>query len=164
MDLGGRGGPPDFRKSHVDAVRYLRSMTEGTLVAAVDEVPVASTRLFRVRDADGEVDEAMLTRQGDGVVAYLNRCMHFRHIRIDKGEGAPMRDGELVCENHGAMFEADSVACTYGPCKGAVLDELATEEHDGDVYLVDDAYEYVGAGPLDDGDEASTSESNMEWG
>jgi len=139
-------------------------MTEGTLVAAVGEVPVASTRLFRVRDADGEVDEAMLTRLSDGVVAYLNRCMHFRHIRIDKGEGAPMRDGELVCQNHGAMFDADSGACTYGPCEGAVLDELATEERDGDVYLVDENYEYVGDGPLADDGEASTSESNVEWG
>jgi nitrite reductase/ring-hydroxylating ferredoxin subunit len=151
------------RKSDIGAVRYVLSMTEGTRVAAVDEVPVASTRLFRVRDADGEVDEALLTRLSDGVVAYLNRCMHFRHVRIDKGEGAPMRDGELVCQNHGAMFAADSGTCTYGPCENAVLDELRTEECDGDVYLVDDAYEYVGDGPLDDGDGASTSESNVEW-
>jgi len=139
-------------------------MTEGTRVAAVEEVPVASTRLFRVRDADGEVDEAMLTRLRDGVVAYLNRCMHFRHVRIDKGEGAPVRDGELVCRNHGAMFDADSGACTYGPCKGAVLDELAVEERNGDVHLVDETYEYVGDGGLSDDHGASTSESNVEWG
>jgi nitrite reductase/ring-hydroxylating ferredoxin subunit len=157
-----RAGVGD-RKPDTDTVLYVRSMTDGTLVAAVDEVPVASTRLFRVRDADGEVDEAMLTRLGDGVVAYLNRCSHFRHIRIDKGEGAPMRDGEIVCQNHGAMFEADSGTCTYGPCEGAVLDEIATEQRNGDVYLVDEAYEYAGDGPVDDDDGASTSESNVEW-
>ena len=139
-------------------------MTEGTRVASVEEVPVASTHLFRVRDADGEVDEAMLTKLSDGVVAYLNRCMHFRHIRIDKGDGAPMRDGELVCQNHAAMFEADSGVCTYGPCEGAVLDQVGIAERDGDVYLVDDDYEYVGDGPIEDGQGPSASESNPEWG
>lgn len=139
-------------------------MTEGTRVASVDAVPVGSTRLFRVRDADGDVDEALLTRLDDGVVAYLNRCMHFRHIRIDKGDGAPMRDGELVCQNHAAMFEADSGVCTYGPCEGAVLDEVAIDECDGGVYLVDDDYEYVGDGPIEAEQGPSPSESNPEWG
>jgi len=138
-------------------------MTEGTRVAAVEDVPVASTHLFRVRDADGEVDEALLTRLEDGVVAYLNRCMHFRHVRIDKGDGASMRDGELVCENHAAMFDADSGVCTYGPCEGAVLDVVETASRDGDVVLVDDDYEYVGDGPIETGAGASTSDSNVEW-
>ncbi|WP_323675017.1 Rieske 2Fe-2S domain-containing protein [Halorubellus sp. PRR65] len=151
------------RKPDTDALLYLESMTEGTRVASVDEVPVESTHLFRVRDGDGEVDEAMLTRQSDGVVAYLNRCMHFRHIRIDKGDGAPMRDGELVCRNHAAMFEADSGVCTYGPCEGAVLDDVETATRDGDVFLVDDDFEYVGDGPIETDGEASTSESNVEW-
>jgi nitrite reductase/ring-hydroxylating ferredoxin subunit len=138
-------------------------MTEGTLVAAVDDVPAETTRLFRVRDDDGEVDEAMLTRLRDGVVAYVNRCMHFQHIRIDKGDGAEMRNGELVCENHAAMFEADSGVCTYGPCEGAVLDTVDTATRDGDVYLVDDDYEYVGDGPMERDPADMTSQSNVEW-
>ncbi|NHN42443.1 Rieske 2Fe-2S domain-containing protein [Halorubellus sp. JP-L1] len=138
-------------------------MTEGTRVAAVEDAPVGSTHLFRVRDADGEIDEALLTRLEDGVVAYLNRCMHFRHVRIDKGDGASMRDGELVCENHAAMFDADSGVCTYGPCEGAVLDVVETTTRDGGVFLVDDDYEYVGDGPIETDDGASTSDSNVEW-
>jgi len=138
-------------------------MNDGTVIASAEDVPGDSTYLFRVRTETGDVDEAILTRLADGVVGYLNRCMHFQHIRIDKGSGAPKRNGELVCSNHGAMFDEESGLCTYGPCEDAVLDDIETETRDGDVYLVDDAYEYVGDGPLDDGDGASTSESNVEW-
>jgi len=138
-------------------------MNEGTVIASADAVPADSTYLFRVRDADGEVDEAILTRLADGVVGYLNRCMHFRHIRIDKGDGAPLRDGELVCSNHGAMFEQDGGRCTYGPCEGAVLETVETETRDGDVYLVDDDYEYVGAGGVETDPTDLASRSNREF-
>jgi len=138
-------------------------MNQGTVIASVDAVPADSTYLFRVRDGDGEVDEAILTRLADGVVGYLNRCMHFRHIRIDKGDGAPLRDGELVCSNHGAMFERDGGLCTYGPCEGAVLETVETETRDGDVYLVDEGYEYVGDGGVETDPTDLASRSNREF-
>lgn len=133
-------------------------------IASVEEVPTETTYLFRVRDVEsGDVDEAILTRLSDGVVGYVNRCMHFRHIRLDKGAGAPFRDGEVVCSNHGAMFEADTGTCTYGPCAGAVLQSLSTEERAGDVYLVDDDYEYVGDGAIETDPADLASTSNVEF-
>jgi nitrite reductase/ring-hydroxylating ferredoxin subunit len=102
-------------------------------------------------------------RSGDAAVAaWFNYCQHFTHITLDKGSGAPMRDGELVCANHGAYFEADSGYCTYGPCEGAYLEELAVTVEDGGVYLSSDGYEFVGTGGIaDDGDLTSTS--NVEF-
>ncbi|SDQ32465.1 Rieske (2Fe-2S) protein [Natronobacterium texcoconense] len=131
-------------------------------IATLERVPAESTFLFRVRNGDDEVREAILVRAGEDVACWLNYCQHFTHIKLDKGSGAAMRNGELVCENHGAYFEADSGICTYGPCEGATLPELEVTVDDGDVYLTDDAYEFVDTGPIeDDGDLTSTS--NVEF-
>jgi len=94
------------------------------------------------------------------VVCWLNYCQHMTHIKLDKGSGAPVRDGEVVCANHGALFAADSGECTYGPCEGAFLTEIAVTVRDGGVYLDDDEYEFVGEGPVE-GDDDLSSTSNV---
>lgn len=160
-------------------------MGAGQRITAVKEVPDDSTFLFRVRDADPaeedadetdaakidetddddepDEDEAVLTMSDEEVTGWLNRCMHFRHIRLDKGSGAPKRNGELVCANHGAMFEDDSGLCTYGPCEGAYLDSIEVEVRDGDVYLADDDYEFVGEGGIETDPTDLVSKSNIEF-
>lgn len=139
-------------------------MAEASLVAPVEDVPENSTLVFRVRDpARDEVLEALLVRAGGTVVGWLNHCQHLTHIRLDKGEGAPMRDGEIVCQNHGAMFEAETGLCTFGPCEGAYLDAISvTVEGDG-VYLTDEHYAFVGRGPLPRDDIDLSSTSNVEF-
>ena len=163
-------------------------MDDAERVATVGDVPTDGTLLVTLRRSDGESnghdgagpgddrgdgadrEEAVLTRLDDGgVAAYVNRCQHFRHVRLDKGSGAEVRDGELVCTNHGAYFRADTGRCTYGPCEGAYLDEVAvTVGADGDggddagVYLADDDYEFVRTGGLGD-DVVRSSRSNVEF-
>jgi len=133
-------------------------------ITAVADVPTDTTVLFTVRDVDsGEEDEAVLTRVDGEVFGWLNRCSHFRHVRIDKGSGAPERDGELVCTNHGAMFESDTGRCTFGPCEGAFLDEVEVTVADGSVYLADDDYEFVATGGVDAESTDLTSRSNVEF-
>ncbi|WP_246023059.1 Rieske (2Fe-2S) protein [Halosimplex halophilum] len=118
-----------------------------------------------MQDDDDDVREAILLKLGgeddaaEAVVCWLNYCQHMTHIKLDKGSGAPVRDGEVVCANHGALFAADSGECTYGPCEGAFLNEVEVRVAGGGVYLADDEYEYVGEGPVesDDGDLSSSS-------
>ncbi|ELZ07712.1 Rieske (2Fe-2S) protein [Natrialba aegyptia] len=153
-------------------------------IAALSEVPTNSTLLFRVAErtpdrstepasgscttASGTEQEAILvaTAADSGerseVACWLNFCQHFTHIKLDKGSGAAMRNDELVCENHGAYFEADSGLCTYGPCEGATLAALDVTVADGAVYLTDDDYEFVGRGPVETDDDL-TSTSNVEF-
>lgn len=131
-----------------------------------EAVSTESTVLFRVTTESGDEQEAILvaSESSDGetaVVCWLNYCQHLTHIKIDKGSGAPMRDGELVCANHGAYFDADSGVCTYGPCEGAYLTALEVTVADGDVYLTDDEYAFIGVGPIDDDDDM-TSTSNVK--
>ena len=145
-------------------------------ITALSAVPVDSTVCFRVTDDADAVHEAILVRNDatatdggdpaateDAVSCWLNYCQHLTHIKLDKGSGAPMRNGELVCENHGAYFEADSGRCTFGPCEGAYLTALEVTVEDGDVYLTDDDYTFVGPGPIETDDLDRASRSNVEF-
>jgi nitrite reductase/ring-hydroxylating ferredoxin subunit len=127
-------------------------------ITSLDSVPTDTTFLFTVRrlDAD-ERREAVLVRTTGGVRGWLNYCRHLLDVRLDKGSGAPMRDGEIVCANHGAYFEADSGRCTFGPCEGAVLEALDVTVDDGSVYLADDDYALVGTGGIEDDGPGSSS-------
>ena len=121
-------------------------------IVAVDEIPDDGNVLFTVSDEDDETIEGILFTFDDGVVAYENYCQHWTDVRLDSGSGASLRNGEIVCEKHGAYFETDSGYCNFGPCEGAVLDEIAVAVTDGSVYLTDDryAFEHLGAS-TDDG-------------
>ena len=112
-----------------------------TEIVAASDVPDESTSLFRVSDVDAdEVREAILVRQDGEVACWLNYCQHMTHVRLDKGDGATVRDGEIVCRNHGAMFEGDSGLCTFGPCEGAYLDGIDVDVAEGMVRLADPGF------------------------
>ena len=138
-------------------------MDEDGRITALGDVPADTTFLFTLRDAAGEEDEAILTRVDGEVAAWINRCMHFTHIRLDKGSGAPKRDGEIVCANHGAYFEDDTGLCTYGPCEGAYLGTVEVEARDGAVFLTDDDYEFVREGGIETDPADLSSKSNIEF-
>lgn len=139
-------------------------MDEANRIAAVDEVPADTTLLFTVREADtGEEAEAILVRLDGEVAGWLNHCQHFTHIRLDKGSGARMRGDEIVCTNHGAMFEVDTGLCTFGPCEGAYLDAIEVAVEDGAVYLTDPDYDVVGLGPTEEEPWDLSSKSNLEF-
>jgi nitrite reductase/ring-hydroxylating ferredoxin subunit len=121
-------------------------------IASLDELPDEGTFVFRVRDEDG-VDEAILTRTNGDIHAWINRCQHWTDVRLDDGDGAMLRNGEIVCEKHGAYFETDTGYCNYGPCEGSRLPTVDVEVHDGEAYLDDEGYDFVGTGSMDDGDD-----------
>lgn len=138
-------------------------MDDAETVVGVEEIPDESTVVFRVEDDDGEVIEAVLLETDGGVIAWRNYCQHMTHINLDKGSGAAMRNGEVVCTNHGAMFDADTGECTFGPCEGAYLNPVEVAVADGDVHLADPAYEFVGVGPTEDDALDLSSTSNIEF-
>lgn len=133
-------------------------------IAAATEVPRDSTLLFRMRDRETDQRlEAILVRTNGEIAGWRNQCQHFRHIALDKGEGAPMRDREIVCQNHGAMFRADTGLCTFGPCEGAYLEAVEVSLSDGEVVLTDDRYGFDGRGPIERDETDLTSRSNVEF-
>lgn len=136
-------------------------MSSGDRITDVDAIPSESTLLVTVEENEsGEQREAILVRTEAGVKGWFNYCQHWRDVNLDQGDGAMIRDEELVCTRHGATFETDDGECTYGPCEGAVLDELAVHTTDGGVFLDSAAYEFVhvGAAAADgDGDDIDLS-------
>ncbi|MFB6142923.1 MAG: Rieske (2Fe-2S) protein [Halorientalis sp.] len=161
-------------------------MDEDRRIAAVESVPEDSTFLFRVRDRESdEEEEAILVRvdgeversgerRGDGgenhageptpaVAGWLNQCQHFTHIALDKGSGAAVRDGEILCTNHGAYFAEDTGLCTHGPCEGAYLQSVTVTVREDHVYLADDDYALAGVGPGEQDDLDLASTSNVEF-
>lgn len=117
----------------------------------VEEIPEDSTVVVTVETPEGEVEELLLTRVDDGVRAYVNRCQHWTDVRLDDGDGAYLRDGEIVCEKHGAMFRLSDGLCTIGPCEDATLPSVSTSVDDGEV-LLGDGYTVLGLGSVEDGD------------
>ncbi len=122
-------------------------------ITDLDEVPEGGTFVFRVRDGDGEADEAILARVDGDVYGWINRCQHWTDVRLDDGDGASIRNGEIVCEKHGAYFETDTGYCNYGPCEGSRLPSVDVETRDGEAYLVEDGFEFIGTGPMEKDDE-----------
>jgi nitrite reductase/ring-hydroxylating ferredoxin subunit len=132
--------------------------TDQEPIAAVEAVPADGSLLFTLAD-DGDEREAILVKLSDGSIAgWLNYCMHWTDVKLDTGDGAPVRNGEVVCRKHAATFEKDSGVCTHGPCEGAQLDPVNVTVRDGDVYLDDPDYEFVRSGVEDD-DPADLSTS-----
>lgn len=162
-------------------------MSGRSRITDVGSVPADGSFLFTVRDADaGDEREAILVRvdgadssgadgggQGGGddaaasdgpeIRGWLNYCQHLTHIRLDKGDGAPRRGDEVICTNHGAMFDVASGLCTFGPCEGAYLEGVAVDVADGAVFLTDDGYDLVGVGAIDRDDADLASTSNVEF-
>lgn len=134
-------------------------MDEAPRIVSLEEVPEDGTVVFTARDEDG-TDEVVLTRREGEVMAYRNTCPHWTDVRLDSGDGALVRNGELVCTRHGATFERDSGYCNFGPPEGAVLDAVEVTVRDDAVYLTDDDYEFAHRGL----DETRESDSDGRMG
>lgn len=129
----------------------------------VEDVPLDSTVVVTVETPDGEVDEIVLTRVGGDVRAYVNRCQHWTDVRLDDGDGAYLRNGEIVCEKHGAMFRVSDGGCTAGPCEGATLPSVSTRVDDGEVRL-GDGYTVLGVGSAEgEGDHELGSRGGADF-
>ncbi|WP_440007919.1 Rieske (2Fe-2S) protein [Halomicrococcus sp. SG-WS-1] len=126
-------------------------------LAAVEAIPENGSLLFTVREEDGRKEEVVLVRGDDCVEAWKNFCQHETDQRLDRGFGAAMRDGEIICPKHGSMFDACTGHCDNGKAAGSTLVAVDVTVEDGDVYLVDDDCRYLYDGGIDDDDAPGTS-------
>ncbi|WP_280536694.1 Rieske 2Fe-2S domain-containing protein [Halopenitus sp. POP-27] len=130
--------------------------TDGTVLVTLRPVGDVETETGD-RGGDGEELEAMLIELADGIACYRNYCQHWTDVRIDRGNGATVRNGEIVCEKHGAYFASDTGVCSFGPCEGSVLDAIDVAVRDGHVVLADPEYAFERLGPTERPDAAGGS-------
>ncbi|MFD1511685.1 Rieske (2Fe-2S) protein [Halomarina rubra] len=133
-------------------------MADGTRVASVEDVPENGSVLFTAEDPFTNEREVILVRCAaePGVEAWVNNCTH-EDQRFDRGDGAPMRDGQLICPRHGSLFDACSGHCDNGEAAGTTLPSVAVTVEDGAVFLSDDGYTYLHEGGIDDDDTPSST-------
>ncbi len=152
-------------------------MVTQTRLTTLETVHEEGSWLFTARDHRGEPEEIILVPCDGGVEAWVNRCTHEAQ-RLDRGFGAAMRDGEIICPKHGSMFDACSGNCDNGDAAGTrlvsvdvdVVDDSPAENGDGSeqtasradeatdegveiVALVDRQYTFDHAGGLEGGDD-----------
>lgn len=137
---------------------------DGQRVASVDDVPENGSYLFTVAEPSGREEEVILVALADGIAAWKNFCMHEPDQRLDRGlgNGAAMRDDQIICPKHGSMFDVETGYCDNGEAQGQSLVEVEVTVDDGDVYLTDEALTYEHEGGIDD-DSMPGSSSHLQF-
>jgi nitrite reductase/ring-hydroxylating ferredoxin subunit len=128
-------------------------MGERTRLAAVEDVPENGSYRFTVREATGTEQEVILVRLPDGVAAWKNFCLHETDQRLDRGFGAAIRGGEIICPKHGSMFDACTGYCDNGKAAGSTLVSVGISVEGGVVYLTDEDCEFLHEGGIEDDDD-----------
>jgi nitrite reductase/ring-hydroxylating ferredoxin subunit len=100
---------------------------------AADRVHLASVEI-----GDREVEIIVYLHAGI-VIAFLNRCPHWRVPLNSVTAGSILDAGELHCDSHGATFDPGSGLCTSGPCEGQSLKRLIVEDGPGYVSIFEPA-------------------------
>ena len=108
------------------------------LICPSRDLPERGTGMrFSVDTAHGPVP-AFVVRYRGKVQCYLNRCAHVGvELDAQRGEFFDVAGLYLVCATHGAAYVPETGYCIGGPCKGQRLTKLAVDEHNGNVYLLD---------------------------
>ena len=108
------------------------------LICASQDLPERGSGVrFSVDTAQGPVP-AFVVRCRGKVHGYLNRCAHVRvELDAQPGQFFDVAGLYLVCGTHGAAYVPETGYCVGGPCKGLRLTKLAIDEHEGNIYLLD---------------------------
>lgn len=130
-------------------------------ICTTEDVP--KSKIICVRENSSKTDqEAIIINHGGDYYCWLNYCQHITTVHLDKGPGITDRNGEIICTNHGAMFDKETGHCTFGPCKGAYLSAIEIEIIDDEIYLTDDAYTLIDSNPdIERTPDSSTGESDF---
>jgi len=106
-----------------------------TLLTRLDAVPERGAIVVEI-DRNGTRLSLIVTRTGDHVAAFRNKCPHAGYP-LQRADGRILvQEGRfMVCGAHGASFTLTDGACAGGPCNGDGLERIAVEVRDGNVLL-----------------------------
>ena len=82
---------------------------------------------------------AFAVRYSGKPFAYVNRCGHVP-VELDwqPAEFFDYSGLYLICATHGALYAPDSGRCMAGKCAGKGLQALPVNEHDGQVFIIEE--------------------------
>ena len=107
----------------------------GLMLVRLDALPDPGAVAIRV-EQDGEVVSALVTRRGDRIAAFRNKCPHAGYPLQRADGGIMIQSGRyMVCAAHGASFTLERGDCVGGPCNRQGLDPIAISVRDGAVFI-----------------------------
>lgn len=129
----------------------------------VDIDNIDGSYLFNIKNDNGNIKEAIIVENDGKYVCWLNYCRHITTVKLHDGEKLPRRNGEIICNNHGAIFDIKTGECHHGPCKGSSLIEIDITIEDGSILLTDSEYSYQSEGGIssDDMPDSTAGESDF---
>jgi nitrite reductase/ring-hydroxylating ferredoxin subunit len=99
----------------------------GAVLARVDELNDPCAIVAYANDVP-----LILTRQGDHIAAFRNKCPHAGYpLQRHDGRIVVQEGRYMVCGAHGASFTLTDGACAGGPCNGDGLTPIAIVIADG---------------------------------
>jgi nitrite reductase/ring-hydroxylating ferredoxin subunit len=78
---------------------------------------------------NGSKHQGFVLKSPQGLVAYLNQCMHIP-VSLDFDDADFWHSGieRIMCKTHGATFRPEDGLCDSGPCTGRKLIQFTLEE------------------------------------
>ncbi len=78
----------------------------------------------------------ILTRSGDRIAAFRNKCPHAGYpLQRADGRVLVQEKRYMICGAHGASFTLTDGACAGGPCNGDGLERVEIDVHNGEISL-----------------------------
>jgi nitrite reductase/ring-hydroxylating ferredoxin subunit len=78
----------------------------------------------------------ILTRSGDRIAAFRNKCPHAGYpLQRADGRVLVQEKRYMVCGAHGASFAPSDGACAGGPCNGDGLERIEIDVRNGEISL-----------------------------
>jgi len=108
------------------------SFERGIVLAQLDALQDPGA-LVVVPHPDEPFASILLTRKGDRIAAFRNKCPHAGYP-LQRSDGRVMvQEGRyIVCAAHGASFGIEDGRCAGGPCNnGDALERIAIVVRDG---------------------------------
>lgn len=104
-------------------------------VCGTADLPEGGTRKFRIECRGKEVDGFVL-HVGGKFHAYVNSCAH-EGSPLDKLAPAFLTPDRrnIVCSNHGAIYDPHTGKCLAGPCREKSLDRLRLRVEKDEIYV-----------------------------
>jgi nitrite reductase/ring-hydroxylating ferredoxin subunit len=107
------------------------SVPPGLSLARLDTLPDPGAIVVEI-DVSGARVALIVTRRGERIAAFRNRCAHADYP-LQRADGRIlMQEGRfIVCATHGASYTLEDGACAGGPCNGKALERIAIRIQDG---------------------------------
>jgi nitrite reductase/ring-hydroxylating ferredoxin subunit len=109
--------------------------TQGTLLCAIEAVPDGACKELRYGDGE-QCFNLLLYRRGRMVRAYVNSCPHFSlPLNAQPDRFLLLKNAEIMCAYHCAVFRLDDGHCIAGPAEGMGLEPVPVHVDATRIYL-----------------------------